>query len=175
MTKLTPFGFSCNGIPELKTRLCRPSYIQLFNGAGLCILIKLILLWPITADEMFTNSFTNVTVHLMLSHRLLMLSVCEWKFHCVFCPFGLPIWYAEDWHLVGGMQIILGKLKFDRHLYQYFIHFLSALPSLEKTLKWMSHCGLYTSSTPLLCDKFIICFEKHVTIFQSLTLPTSNM
>ena len=59
--------------------------------------------------------------------------------------------YAEDWHLVVGIQIILDQLKFYRNLCQYFIHFLSPWPRLEEMLKWMSHAGLYTSPTPFLC------------------------
>ena len=67
--------------------------------------------------------------------------------------------------LLLSMQIILDQLKFDINLCQYFIHFLSPLPRLEKTLKGMSHGGLYTSPTPLFCDKFIIFSEEHFTMF----------
>ena len=49
----------------------------------------------------------------------------------------LTIVYAEDWHLVVRMQIIIDQLKFDTriNMCQYFIHFLSPWPRLEKTLK----------------------------------------
>ena len=62
MTKLTPLFLSSNGIPELETRLCQPSYSQQFNEEGLCIFIRLILFLPLTADHMFTHSYIDAAL-----------------------------------------------------------------------------------------------------------------
>ena len=77
----------------------------------------------------------------------------------------LTIRYAEDRHLVVGMQLIIDQLKFDRNLYQYFIRFRSPWPRLEKTqldVSWW----LVTASNPLHCDQFIMFFDE---LLQSLT------
>ena len=77
MTKLTPLGFSSNRITELETRLCWPSYSQSFNEASSCILIKLILLWPITVDLHKIEKRAALFITNKYSNTYSMTEICD--------------------------------------------------------------------------------------------------